>query len=109
MQNKNDEYTKHVEQNTDVSNMWSDVPQCNRLSLDEDNQAFEDEFKKVIDDDNVPHADTAYDPEMFDSCIGMEVDIRVYEVEYLDGTVEAISANIIAKTLLSQVDEEGNR
>ena len=33
----------------------------------------------------------------------------MYEIEYLDGTIEAISANIIAENLLSQVDEEGNR
>ena len=29
------------------------------------------------------------------------VDTIVYEVEYLDGTVEAISVNILAKNLLS--------
>ena len=37
------------------------------------------------------------------------LDSREYEVEYLDGYTETISANIIAENLLSQVDEEGNR
>lgn len=32
-----------------------------------------------------------------------------YEVEYLDGTTEILAANVIAKNLLAQVDEEGHR
>ena len=32
-------------------------------------------------------------------------DTSVYEVEYLDGTVETLSANVIAENLLSQVDQ----
>jgi hypothetical protein len=30
----------------------------------------------------------------------------MYEVEFADGTVEALTANIIAENLISQVDEE---
>ena len=37
------------------------------------------------------------------------LDSRQYEVEYIDGTTEVISANIIAENILSQVDEEGHR
>ena len=37
------------------------------------------------------------------------LDSRQYKVEFLDGTTEIISANIIAENLLSQVDEEGHR
>jgi hypothetical protein len=37
------------------------------------------------------------------------LDTRVYEIEFLDGTIEAVTANIIAKNLLSQVDSEGQR
>ena len=36
-------------------------------------------------------------------------DSRLYDVEFLDGTMETISANIIAENLLSQVDSEGHR
>ena len=37
------------------------------------------------------------------------LDSREYEVEFLDGTTETLTANIIAENLLSQVDEEGHR
>ena len=37
------------------------------------------------------------------------LDSRKYVVEYIDGTTEVISANIIAENILSQVDEEGHR
>ena len=36
-------------------------------------------------------------------------DTRAYEVEYLDGTTEVLTANIIAENLLAQVDKEGHR
>ena len=35
------------------------------------------------------------------------LDTRLYEVEFPDGTTKAVSANLIAENLLSQVDEEG--
>ena len=34
-------------------------------------------------------------------------DTRLYEVEFPDGSTEAVSANLIAENLLSQVDDEG--
>ena len=37
------------------------------------------------------------------------LDSRQYEVEFLDGTIETLTANVIAENLLSQVDEEGHR
>ena len=37
------------------------------------------------------------------------LDTRIYEVEFIDGTIEKLSANIIAENLLSQVDEHGHR
>lgn len=37
------------------------------------------------------------------------LDTRQYEVEYLDGTIEIVPANLIAENLLAQVDEEGHR
>jgi hypothetical protein len=37
------------------------------------------------------------------------LDTREYEVEFLDGHQESISANLIAQHMFSQVDEEGHR
>ena len=37
------------------------------------------------------------------------LDSRKYEVEYADGQVEELTANIIAENLIAQVDEEGHR
>ena len=37
------------------------------------------------------------------------LDTRAYEVEYSDGTIKILTANIIAENLLAQVDEEGHR
>ena len=36
-------------------------------------------------------------------------DTRLYEVEYIDGTIETLVANVIAKNIFLQVDEEGHR
>ena len=33
----------------------------------------------------------------------------MYEVEFIDGTTEIMTANVIAQNILSQVDEEGHR
>jgi hypothetical protein len=37
------------------------------------------------------------------------LDTRLYEVEFIDGTIESITANAIAENLLAQVDAEGQR
>ncbi|KAI2500086.1 Reverse transcriptase (RNA-dependent DNA polymerase) [Fragilaria crotonensis] len=37
------------------------------------------------------------------------LDSRRYEVEYVDGNVEELTANIIAENLIAQVDDEGRR
>ena len=37
------------------------------------------------------------------------LDMRMYEVEFLDGTKTSLSANYIAEKLFSQVDDDGNR
>ena len=37
------------------------------------------------------------------------LDSRMYEVEYRDGYVAAMAANVIAENLFAQVDQEGNR
>jgi hypothetical protein len=37
------------------------------------------------------------------------LDARQYEVEFMDGDTEILTANIIAENSLAQVDEEGHR
>ena len=37
------------------------------------------------------------------------LDSSMYEVEYIDGTIEVLPANLIAENILSQVDQEGHR
>ena len=37
------------------------------------------------------------------------LDSRMFEVEYLNGQIEILSANIIAENVLSQVDDNGHR
>ena len=37
------------------------------------------------------------------------VDTRAYEIEFIDGATETLTANIIADKLLARVDEEVNR
>ena len=34
-------------------------------------------------------------------------DTRLYEIEYMDRSAEVVPANVIAESILSQVDEEG--
>lgn len=56
--------------------------------------------KRVIDHNGKPIGIASKNP-MFDT--------RRYEVQYLDGTTEEVTANVIAENLLSQVDENGHR
>lgn len=37
------------------------------------------------------------------------LDSRKYEIEYVDGHVKELTANLIAETLLAQVDNEGRQ
>ena len=37
------------------------------------------------------------------------LDTRMYEVEFMDGTKQSLSANYIAENVFAQVDQEGNR
>ena len=56
--------------------------------------------KRVRDEDGSPIG-RAHDNPLLDS--------RKYEVEYIDGHVEELTANLIAENLIAQVDEEGRR
>jgi hypothetical protein len=56
--------------------------------------------RRSVDKEGKPIGDSHKNP-LFDS--------RKYEVEYVDGYTEELTANVIAENLISQVDEEGRR
>ena len=56
--------------------------------------------KRLRDKDGLPLG-TSNDNPLLDS--------RLYEVEYLDGKIDSLTANQISENLFSQVDPEGNR
>ena len=37
------------------------------------------------------------------------LDTRAYEVDFYDGTIEVLTANIVSENLLGKIDEEGHR
>ena len=84
------EYSGHMEQSNTLLNERleakyvyiniASVSDWNQLSIDEINPEFDNEFHKVISDDDAPHADgeqpkeePTHTPEMFDSYIDMEI------------------------------------
>ena len=56
--------------------------------------------RRNLDDDGNPIGTESTNP---------LVDTRAYEIEFIDGATETLTANIIADNLLAQVDEEGQR
>ena len=128
---------------------YGEMPEWNRLALNDDDPEFQQYVNQIIDDENIPHADQSMEsdhtPDSFDPYLNMELalnrgdnedmlharvkrraldedgeligiasnnpmtDTRQYEVEYIDGSVETLTANTIAENLLAQVDEEGHR
>ena len=147
------DYDELLAKNIDTKNMslsMDEIPDWNHPSLNELDPDFDEEFRKVINDNDVPEAD--HDPEPInihevsnDGYIDMELgmprgaegqllhakvkrravdndgkphgvassnpitDTRLYEIEYMDGSAEVVSANVIVENIMSQVDEEGNR
>ena len=133
-----DKVTKTRETELNVS----DVPQWNRLALDEYDNEFTTEFQNTVSDEFIPEADDYY---LNDGYVNMEVgmrrgadgeieratvkkraidpdgtpigisnknpllDTRKFEVEYRDGPIEIMPANIIAENIMSQVDEQGHK
>jgi hypothetical protein len=57
--------------------------------------------RRAVDVEGRPIGRPSTNPRLLDS--------RQYEVEFMDGEVEILMANIIAENLLAQVDEEGHR
>ena len=56
--------------------------------------------QRTLDDDGNPMGTEITNP---------LVDTRAYENEFIDGTTETITSNIIAENLIAQVDEKGHR
>ena len=52
--------------------------------------------RRKLDDDGNPIGTESTNP---------LVDTRAYEIEFIDGTTETLTSNIIAENLLAQVDE----
>ena len=67
---------------------------------DNPNPQYAKVTKRLRDTDGIPIG-TANENPVLDS--------RMYEVEYQDSTKASLAANYIAKNLLAQVDQEGNR
>ena len=123
----------------DLSHRLHNISDWNRLSLDENDPEFMEEFQRIISDESIPDADddkAADNTEMFDPYLNMEIDLprgdnfnlhhaRVkcravdedgkpvgrssnnpildtcqYEIEFLDGSTETLSANTIAEISL---------
>ena len=146
---KIDIYDMKILQKMDANNIdngreMGQQPAWNRLSLDDEDNDFIEEFNRVISDSSVPDAED-YSPDTFDGYLSMQIgiprgsdnelhyakvkkravdedgrpvgkssnnpltDTRQYEVEFEDGSIEVLAANIIAENVLAQVDEEGHR
>ena len=56
--------------------------------------------RRLMDEEGLPVGRAHHNPLL---------DSRKYEVEYADGLVEELTANIIAENLIAQVDDEGRR
>jgi hypothetical protein len=56
--------------------------------------------KRMRDDEGMPIGRASDNPLL---------DLRMSEVEYVNGNVEELTANIIAENLIAQVDDEGHR
>ena len=56
--------------------------------------------RRAVDEDDKPIGRPSNNPLL---------NSRQYEIEYLDGTTEVLTANIIAENLLAQVDYQGHR
>ena len=121
-----------------------DSSNMNILRLEHENEDFIAEYKRVIDNESIPHEDVD-DIDSEQDYLGMEpgllrgpdaelrhatvnriikdnegvpigrgnnnplLDSRQFEVEYIDGYNEILSANVIAENIIAQVDEEGHR
>ena len=137
--------TKAISIADETASHPDDVPDWNRLSIDESDPQFRKDFQDIINDPGIPDVDTPQESFVNDEYLNTEfglprgpnetpefatvkrravdvdgipigapstnpmTDTRMYDIQYLDGTIETVSANVIAECLLSQVDSEGHR
>ena len=140
---------------TDLSEDMKKQPFWNRLSLDENDKEFMQEYRGInkdsYSDENEGEVAGGKEPNIeptldsFDGYLNMELgmprgedgeiehavvkrravdhlgepigiannnpllDTRQYDIEYLDGTIETFTTNLIAENILAQVDEDGHR
>ena len=159
LEQQKDEYKKRMNDfQTKLERIWNaasadlsselhveDVPRDLILSLEDEDEDFIEEYKKVITSKDVKDIEDYTEYNNDDPYVSMELglnlndeegphyavvkkrvvddegkpigiannnpllDSRQYEVEFRDGRVEVLSANIIAENLLAQVDDDGNR
>ena len=70
------------------------------LPRDGENPAFARVTKRLKDEDGKPVGRAHQNPIL---------DTRMFEVEFLDGTTQALAANVIAENMFAQVDQDGRR
>ena len=70
------------------------------LPRDGEGPEFARVTKRLRDKDGLPIGTTNDSPIL---------DLRLYEVEYLDGHKASVAANTIAENLFAQIDHDGNR
>lgn len=129
---------------TDLSDLVKAKPYWNRLTMNEDDEEFIQEYRHPIKTEETKR-DIEPTPDSFDGYLNMEIgmprgddgmlehaivkrraldnmgvpvgvansnpllDTREYDIEYHDGTIETVTANLIAENILSQVNEKGHR
>lgn len=138
---------RYAATSADLSHSHKDIPPDRSIDIAGEDEEFQKEFARIIDDPGLKHEDEDYHAEYGkpDPYLNMELglprgpddelaharvkrravdeagtpigkpadnpmlDSRQYEVEFMDGSKETLTANIIAENLLAQVDEEGHR
>ncbi|KAI2513325.1 Reverse transcriptase (RNA-dependent DNA polymerase) [Fragilaria crotonensis] len=130
MKQQMNEYEEKVKstfeaRSSDIANAIRGVDSSKIIDHENEDETFFSEFTRVIDDDAMlPHAEDEIDDNKglveveSDQYVGMELAlprgddcmmVHAEEVEFINGHVEELTANIIAENLIAQVDDEGRR
>ena len=139
MKQYDDTINERIELVKETSLDINKIPHWNRLAMDEYDEDFIMACKERISDDSIKDAEDqdgyinmevglprGPDGELESAVVKKRavdvddmpigkandnpvLDTRRYEVEFKDGTIEIISANVLAENILSQVDEDGHK
>ena len=82
--NQTKKFMEHIEERLDTADSdikpgdYGEIPEWNRMSIDEDDNDFNNEFNRVVNDESIPEADDVneeeeYTTEAFDNYINMEI------------------------------------